>query len=79
MADDWSKTCNFIHGQPYRDPTTLPFNPIGQNLFAISGATLNVAAATQAWYDEKQNYNFSTLGCVVGKQCGHYTQVRLGL
>ena len=75
MAADWARGCLFQHGQPYRDVSTAPYNPVGQNLYAISGADLNVTRAVVEWYNEKVDFNFDTLGCTDGKMCGHYTQV----
>lgn len=75
MADEWAQRCDFIHGQPYRNPSTAPYNPVGQNLYAISGAELNVTRAIEEWYAEKQDYNYDTLACTAGRMCGHYTQV----
>jgi len=75
MAADWAQGCVFKHGQPNRDLTTAPYNPVGQNLYAISGADLNVTRAVVEWYNEKEDFNYDTLACTDGKMCGHYTQV----
>ena len=36
---------------------------------------LNIEAAIQAWYNEKNYYDYDTGNCQSGKACGHYTQV----
>ena len=50
----------------------------GENLYA-STAKPTFAIAVQAWVDEKQFYTYGAVGdentCVLGAQCGHYTQV----
>ena len=73
MAADWADGCDWNHGQPARDPATLPFDPIGQNLYITSAQSIVVSPAIQAWYDEKRDYNFDTRAC--SAVCGHYTQV----
>lgn len=75
LAVSWAAGCRFEHGQP-------PFgdNPeytvIGQNLYAVTGDSINLTAGVQAWYDEKSDYDYDTLQCEANKQCGHYTQVQ---
>jgi len=74
MAFTWASLCVWEHGQPPVDPPPS-WRFIGQNLYMVSGASLNLTTAIQAWYDEKADYDYTTLGCADGKQCGHYTQV----
>ena len=73
MAEDWARACRWGHGQPGRPEGELPFDHIGQNLFAYNG-TFNALAAIQAFYDEKQFYDYGTGACSK-EPCGHYTQV----
>ena len=75
MAADWADGCQWKHGQPSRDKDTMPFNPVGQNLYLTSLNTINLNQAIQAWYDEISVYDYDTLSCS-GPMCGHYTQVR---
>ena len=83
MADDWSRTCLWQHGQPVRDKEIMPYDRVGQNLYTISNGRLDLSSATQDWYDEKPDYDFNTYpnldekGCVPGQMCGHYTQVHI--
>ena len=73
MADTWAAGCRFDHGQPpVQNP---PFPAIGQNLH-MTGGQINLAAAIQSWYHEKNYYNYDTLQCAPGRACGHYTQVQ---
>ena len=75
MAADWADGCQWKHGQPARDADTMPFNPIGQNLYLTSSNTIDLSGAIQAWYDEISDYDYDTRACS-GAMCGHYTQVR---
>ena len=74
MAADWADGCQWKHGQPSRDPDTLPFNSIGQNLYLTSSDTINLDRSIQAWYNEITDYTYSSRAC--SAVCGHYTQVR---
>lgn len=78
MAQAWAESCVWQHGQPELD-TEPPFNAIGQNLFAASGRALNLTRGVQLWYDEKTDYDYDTQRCVVGRMCGHYTQVHASI
>ncbi|XP_071958483.1 uncharacterized protein [Antedon mediterranea] len=75
LAQEWSDTCTWDHGQPDSDTTSV-FNPIGQNLWLGSG-TADVqpdgVGATQAWYNEVSMYTYESRACT--GVCGHYTQV----
>ena len=42
-----------------------------------SKTALDIAGATQDWYNEKSDYTYDTLTCGAGKKCGHYTQVKI--
>ncbi|CAA6809077.1 MAG: Unknown protein [uncultured Thiotrichaceae bacterium] len=50
-------------------------SPYGQNLFAGTGTRWTVEQAVNSWADEARHYDFDTDSCVVGEQCGHYTQL----
>ncbi|XP_041457587.1 protein HEG homolog 1-like [Lytechinus variegatus] len=72
MAQEWSDTCYFAHGQP---DNISPFSTLGQNLW-LGSAGKNApdgTGAVQAWYNEVQYYDYSTTEC--SYVCGHYTQV----
>ncbi|XP_042636683.1 peptidase inhibitor 16 [Orycteropus afer afer] len=47
----------------------------GENLFAITGDSMDVQMAVAEWHRERDYYNFSTGTCQPGQMCGHYTQV----
>ena len=51
---------------------------LGQNLYANNWQPLNVTYDIKRWYDEGVWYDIDTDTCS-GPQCGHYTQVCLGL
>ena len=74
MAADWADGCRWKHGQPTRDPDTMPFDPVGQNLYLTSSDTINLNRSIQAWYNEISDYTYSSRAC--SDVCGHYTQVR---
>ncbi len=64
-----SNACTMSH-------TAGPTNPgYGENLAWSSSSSYTALAATNAWYNEKPNYTYSTNSCASGKVCGHYTQV----
>lgn len=76
MAQEWADGCVFVHGQPPRDPSTIPYDSIGQNVYATM-LSFNITYAVQmSWYDEKQFYTYDNRSCAAGEDCGHYTQVR---
>jgi len=72
-AKDWVIKCTWEHGFPPLPGSS--FTSYGQNLYMIGGAPMDVVDGVQAWYDEKFDYDYDTLGCTAGKLCGHYTQV----
>jgi len=76
LAVSWAADCNFVHGQPPLG-NNPPYTEIGQNLFAVTAgnSAVNLTAGIQAWFDEKIDYNLTTLECADHKVCGHYTQV----
>ncbi|OCT57313.1 peptidase inhibitor 16 [Xenopus laevis] len=48
---------------------------IGENLFVMSGSSLDVVLGLDDWHKERDYYNFTTGTCQEGQMCGHYTQV----
>ena len=50
---------------------------IGENLYVTSAGQYEGVTrdATQAWYDEKEDYDYESGSCAPGRVCGHYTQV----
>lgn len=75
MATEWSSKCIWGHGQPFRNGSTVPFDPIGQNLYLSMGTTVNITFLSLRWYSEKPYYNFNNATCQKNQMCGHYTQV----
>jgi len=67
QADTYAKLCIFAHPSDLKE--------VGQNLYITTASPIDLAAATQSWYNEKADYNFATKSCTAGKMCGHYTQV----
>lgn len=69
--------CDFSHGQVSYDTNLLPSDwlVLGQNLAAVSNATVNLQFIVDQWYGEVQWYDYNTLSCQANKICGHYTQV----
>ena len=72
MAQEWADSCVWEHGQPAR--SSLPYDPVGQNLYYVGGGSMDIESGIQAWYDEKKDYKYDTGVCL--NVCGHYTQVR---
>jgi pathogenesis-related protein 1 len=53
-----------------------PTNPgYGENLAWASFNSYTAIQATDAWYNEKPDYDYATNTCASGRVCGHYTQV----
>ena len=55
---------------------------VGENLYwsaGSGGGDDQALAAVQNWYDEIENYNFSTGQSTNGKATGHFTQVKYQL
>jgi len=72
-AADWAAQCVWDHGFPPLPGTD--FITYGQNLYMTTAAKIDVIKGIQVWYDEKQYYDYDTLGCAPDEICGHYTQV----
>ncbi|XP_069582980.1 peptidase inhibitor 16-like [Ranitomeya imitator] len=49
----------------------------GENLFLMTGSSLDVELGMADWHRERDYYNFTSDTCQEGQMCGHYTQVRL--
>ncbi|KAM3910169.1 uncharacterized protein RB166_021254, partial [Leptodactylus fuscus] len=47
----------------------------GENLFIMSGSSLDVELGMADWHHERDYYNFTTNTCQEGQMCGHYTQM----
>ncbi|XP_044129735.1 peptidase inhibitor 16-like [Bufo gargarizans] len=47
----------------------------GENLFIMSGSSLDVELGLADWHRERDYYNFTTETCQEGQMCGHYTQM----
>ena len=77
MAETWAAGCDWRHGQPRPADNQMPapFNAIGQNLYLTTARTMDLTAGTDAWYNEKADYDYETQKCADGRVCGHYTQV----
>jgi hypothetical protein len=55
-------------------------NAVGQNLYMVWSSSgqfpaLNMTNAIQAWYAERQYWNYTTATCQPNQVCGHFTQV----
>jgi len=77
LAERWAAVCRWEHGQPLLGDHPQ-YSAIGQNLYATTGASLNLTAAIgEAWVsNEKPHYDYDSLECADGEVCGHYTQVK---
>ncbi|KAI0238896.1 hypothetical protein LSAT2_010339 [Lamellibrachia satsuma] len=72
MATEWADTCEWKRGQPSRNESELPYDPIGQNLYVTSD-TIDLVSAVQSWYNETENYDYDNNSC--SGECGDYMQV----
>ena len=50
---------------------------VGENLYITSAGQYEGVTrdAIQAWYNEKEDYDYESGSCASGRVCGHYTQV----
>ncbi|XP_078491703.1 cysteine-rich secretory protein LCCL domain-containing 2-like [Ciona intestinalis] len=75
LAVEYTKNCLFAHSSGLR---TSVFSSVGENIRKV-GTNVNTDLlpneTTQAWYNEVSYYNYHTLSCQAGKECGHYKQV----
>ena len=73
VAQNYAEQCVFEHNAD-RVSQQSTFTFVGENLAATTGPT-NYTYLVMLWYDEIQDYNFSSNTCAQGGVCGHYTQV----
>ncbi|KAM9234654.1 peptidase inhibitor 16 [Dugong dugon] len=68
-----------IFAKAYAEHCVWAHNPHrgwrGENLFAITGDSMDVQMAVAEWHRERDYYNFTTGACQPRQMCGHYTQV----
>ena len=75
LAQNYAEGCNFAHNNQRHGSFGYEF--VGENLGAKSiESDGDYTFLVQAWYNEVNDYTYSTHTCEPGKQCGHYTQVR---
>ncbi|KAE8628416.1 hypothetical protein XENTR_v10000002 [Xenopus tropicalis] len=67
MAKSYAEKCIWEHNKDR--------GFIGENLFVMSGSSLDVALGLDDWHKERGYYNFTTGMCQEGQMCGHYTQM----
>jgi hypothetical protein len=76
-----AQKCDFSHStNSYRQSTSeAPWKWIGENIYLTSKKSPSNAArqAVVHWFSERANYNKVNNTCKSGKECGHYTQVRV--
>ena len=82
LAEIWAANCSRNPGQwNPGDGGEMPLadnrhhTSIGHNLRVTSGSAISLIQSIDAWYDEKANFNYDTLGCTPGKMCEHFIQV----
>ncbi|XP_062609361.1 GLIPR1-like protein 1 [Saccostrea cucullata] len=69
MARNWASKCIKGHNPNRRSSR---FSSVGENIFWSSNSR-TPGAAVNAWYSERQYYNYASNSC--SRTCGHYTQV----
>lgn len=71
-AQDWASGCVWSHGD---------HDGLGQNIYAATGITPDLADAAMSWAGEEPYYNYAANTCNTAKPpntaqtCGHYTQM----
>jgi len=75
VAQAWADKCTWEHGMLY----DCSGNRLGQNLFCEASAggypAMNLTAVSEAWNNERNDWDFSANACKSGKICGHWTQL----
>ena len=71
VAQNYAEQCVFEHNAD-RVSQQSTFTSVGENLAAMTGLA-NYTRLVMNWYDENQDYDFSSNTCT--RVCGHYTQV----
>ena len=74
IAQSYSEMCIYGHN-PDRHGQSTTFEIVGENLALTTASAVDYVSLVQAWYDEVNDYTYSTMECAPGKACGHYTQV----
>ena len=74
IAQAYSEMCIYGHNSDRHDQSTT-FEFVGENLALTTAGAVDYVSLVQAWYDEVNDYTYSTMECAPGKACGHYTQV----
>ncbi|OBS81898.1 hypothetical protein A6R68_24111, partial [Neotoma lepida] len=69
IAKAWAKSCHFGHNPRRLHPN---FTVVGENIWTGSLSLFSAPSAIADWYNEINDYDFSTRRCT--KVCGHYTQ-----
>ena len=73
LAQMYAEECDFTHNA---DRQLAAFTSVGENLAATSSSGApDYTGLVQQWYNEVNDYTYSTNQCVPGRACGHYTQV----
>jgi len=75
VAQAWADKCQWEHGMLY----DCSGNRVGQNLFVEASVggypAMNLTAVSEAWNNERNDWDFATQTCKSGKICGHWTQL----
>lgn len=74
VAQNYAEQCVFEHNDN-RGSQQSTFRSVGENLAATTAPSANYTDLVRNWYDETQDYDYSSNSCAQGRVCGHYTQV----
>jgi len=74
MAQDAANKCQFAHTSHSEMSNKFGFRHVGQNIYVTTRGFQSSTAATN-WFNEKNDYTYSSTHCAAGKSCGHYTQL----
>ncbi|XP_041953434.1 peptidase inhibitor 16 [Alosa sapidissima] len=66
VAEGYAAKCRWDHNPELED--------LGENLYITNGP-LDPEEAIEKWFNEHENYNYTSNECAEGEMCGHYTQV----
>jgi len=75
VAQNYADKCIWAHNGD-RTGQQQTFSYVGENIGEETGAA-DYPFLVNMWLNEKEDYDYDTNTCSVGKACGHYTQVSI--
>jgi len=73
-AQAWASNCVWEHGG-LNGCGAQTGQTVGQNMYIMSGSSVNMTQVGLSWDGEKNNWSYSTSTCAAGAVCGHWSQL----